>query len=68
MKTTYSLTEARATFPARVKEAAEWPIIITRQDKTVGNLLSPEKMESILETMEILANPEAAFCLTTERN
>jgi len=59
MKTTYSITEAQAKFPALVKEAAEWPITITRRDKTVGYLLSPEKMESILETMEILANPEA---------
>ena len=59
MKTTYSITEAQAKFPALVKEAVDMPITITRRDKTVGYLLSPEKMESILETMEILANPEA---------
>jgi antitoxin YefM len=59
MKSTYSITEAQAKLPALVKEAADWPITITRRGETVGYLLSPEKLEAILETMEILANPEA---------
>ena len=42
-----------------VREAAEHPVVITRRDKVVGYLLSPERFEAILETMEILANPEA---------
>jgi prevent-host-death family protein len=59
MATTYSVTEAQAKFPAVVREAAEQPVIITRRDKVVGYLLSPERFEALLETMEILANPEA---------
>jgi prevent-host-death family protein len=59
MATTYSITEAQAKFPAVVREAAEHPVVITRRDKVVGYLLSPERFEAILETMEILANPEA---------
>jgi PHD/YefM family antitoxin component YafN of YafNO toxin-antitoxin module len=59
MATTYSITEAQANFPAMVREAAEHPIVITRRDKVVGYLLSPERFEAILETMEVLANPEA---------
>ncbi|MFZ4484495.1 MAG: type II toxin-antitoxin system Phd/YefM family antitoxin [Chthoniobacterales bacterium] len=59
MATTYSVTEAQAKFPAIVREAAEQPVIITRRDKVVGYLLSPERFEAMLETMEILANPEA---------
>ncbi len=59
MATTYSITEAQAKFPAIVREAAEQPVIITRRDKVVGYLLSPERFEALLETMEILANPEA---------
>ena len=59
MATTYSITEAQAKFPAIVREAAEQPVVITRRDKVVGYLLSPERFEMILETMEILANPEA---------
>ena len=59
MATTYSITEAQAKFPALVREAAEHPVVITRRDKVVGYLLSPERFEAILETMEILANPKA---------
>ena len=59
MATTYSITEAQAKFPALVREAAEHQVVITRRDKVVGYLLSPERFEAILETMEILANPEA---------
>ncbi|MCX6934821.1 MAG: hypothetical protein NTZ01_01270, partial [Verrucomicrobia bacterium] len=42
-----------------VKKAENNPVIITRRDKVVGYLLSPERMEGILETMEILADPKA---------
>ena len=59
MATTYSITEAQAKFPAVVREAAEHPVLITRRDKVVGYLLSPERFEALLETMEILANPKA---------
>jgi PHD/YefM family antitoxin component YafN of YafNO toxin-antitoxin module len=59
VKTTYSITEAQAKFPAVVREAQENPVVITRRDKVVGYLLSPERMEGILETLEILANPAA---------
>ena len=59
MKTTYSITEAQAGFPALVKEAALHPVTITRRNETVGYLISPERMEAMLETMEILANPNA---------
>jgi prevent-host-death family protein len=63
MKTTYSITEAQAKFPALVKEAADHPVVITRRDETVGYLLSPDRMEAMLETMEILANPQAMQAL-----
>lgn len=59
MKTTYSITEAQARFPRLVREAVDQPVVITRHDEVVGYLLSPERMESLLETLELLANPEA---------
>jgi antitoxin YefM len=59
MATTYSVTEAQAKLPALVREAEDQLVTITRHDKVVGYLLSPERMESILETLEILANPKA---------
>lgn len=59
MKTTYSITEAQARFPALVKEAQETPITITRHNDTVGYFVSVERMEAILETLELLAHPQA---------
>ena len=59
MKTTYSITEAQARLPRLVREAANAPIAITRHDQVVGYLLSSERMEALLETVELLANPMA---------
>ncbi|MFZ4683700.1 MAG: type II toxin-antitoxin system Phd/YefM family antitoxin, partial [Terrimicrobiaceae bacterium] len=59
MGSTYSITEAQANFPALVRESQEHTITITRRDEVVGYLLSPERMEAIIESMEILANPKA---------
>ena len=59
VKTTYSITEAQARFPSLVREAARQPITITKRDKVAAFVLSPERMEAMLETLEILANPAA---------
>jgi antitoxin YefM len=45
--------------PRILHEAKEQTVIITRRDKTVGYLLSPERFEAMLETMEIMSNPLA---------
>ena len=59
MPSTYSITEAQANFPALVRASQDRPITITRRDEVVGYLLSPERMEAIIESMEVLANPKA---------
>jgi PHD/YefM family antitoxin component YafN of YafNO toxin-antitoxin module len=59
MSSTYSITEAQAKFPSLVRAAQDQLITITRRDEVVGYFLSPERMEAILESMEILGNPEA---------
>ena len=59
MALTYSVTEAQAGLPSILRQAEEQPVVITRRDKTVGYILSPERFEAMLETMEIMANPEA---------
>ena len=59
MASTYFITEAQANFPALVRAAQNTPITITRRDEVVGYLLSPARMEAIVESMEILANPKA---------
>lgn len=59
MANTYSITEAQAKFPALMREAEGGAVAISRRDRIVGYVVSTERMEAILETMEILANPEA---------
>jgi antitoxin YefM len=59
VQSTYSITEAQANFPAIVKAAQDRPITITRREKVAGYLISPERMEAILESLELLANPQA---------
>jgi len=60
MTTTYSITRAQHDFPRLVRESAEAEAIaITRHDETVAYLVSQERMEAMVETMEVLANPKA---------
>ena len=59
MASTYSVTEAQANLPALIRKAENQPVVITRREKVVGYLLSTERMESILETLEVMADPAA---------
>jgi PHD/YefM family antitoxin component YafN of YafNO toxin-antitoxin module len=59
MKNEYSVEEAQVSLPRILREAEEQTVIITRRDKAVGYLLSPERFEAMLETMEIMSNPFA---------
>ncbi len=59
MTNTYSVAKAQANFTRILKEAEKHPISITRHDETVAFILSRERMDAIIETLEIMANPEA---------
>lgn len=60
MDSTYSVTQAQTNLPRLIKEAADaGSIAITRHDKTVAYLISRERMDAILETLEVLGNPAA---------
>jgi prevent-host-death family protein len=59
MKNTYSVAKAQANFTRILKEAEKHPISITRHDETVAFILSRERMDAIVETLEVLANPDA---------
>ena len=60
MTTTYSITRAQHDFPRLVRESADTEAIaITRHDETVAYVISRERMDAVLETMEVLANPKA---------
>jgi len=59
MKNTYSVAKAQANFTRILKEAEKHPIGITRHDETVAFILSRERMDAIIETLEVMANPNA---------
>ena len=60
MDSTYSVTQAQTNLPRLIKEAAdEGSIAITRHDRTVAYLISRDRMDAILETLEVLGNPAA---------
>ena len=60
MKNTYSIAKAQSNFSGLVRESADsGTVAITRHDETVAYVVSRERMEAIMETMDILANPKA---------
>jgi antitoxin YefM len=67
VKTTYSITKAQANLPRIVRESVHGLIGIKKRDETVAFIVSRERMESILETMEILGNPKAMEVLRKDR-
>jgi PHD/YefM family antitoxin component YafN of YafNO toxin-antitoxin module len=67
VKTTYSITKAQANLPRIVRESVHGLIAIKKRDETVAFVVSRERMESILETMEILANPKAMAAIRKDR-
>jgi antitoxin YefM len=68
MASTYSVTQAQSQLPGLIKKAEEGePVRIRRRDKTVALLVSRERMEAIVETMEVLANPKAMKAIAAHR-
>jgi antitoxin YefM len=68
MKTTYSVSEAQSQLPRLLKEAeAGGPISIRRHDETVAFLVSRERMDAIVETLEILGNRSAVRAIEQHR-
>jgi PHD/YefM family antitoxin component YafN of YafNO toxin-antitoxin module len=60
MKTTVTTTEAQANLPRLLKLLQKQKTLtITNHGRIAGFLVSKERMEAIIETMEILANPTA---------
>ena len=60
MKNTVSTTEAQANLPRLLRQLPrQKSLTITNHGRIAGFLVSKDRMEAIIETMEILANPEA---------
>ena len=68
MKSTYSVTEAQSQLPRLIKNAQKGDAIsIRRRDDVVAYLVSRERMEAIVETLEILGNPKAMRAIAQYR-
>jgi prevent-host-death family protein len=60
MKSTYTIKEAQQDIAKMVRSVETGRLVtITRHEKPVAYVISPERFKEILETMEILADPEA---------
>jgi antitoxin YefM len=59
VKNTYSVARAQAGFTRLLKDATQQPIAITRHDETVAYIISADRLEAIIETLEIMGNPDA---------
>ncbi len=68
MSSTYSVTQAQSQLPGLIKRAEKGESVrIRRRDETVAVLLSRERLEAMVETIEILANPDAAEAIAMHR-
>ena len=67
VKTTYSITSAQANLPKVVRESVHGLITITKRDEAVAYVVSRERMEAIIETLEIMGNPKAMKALKDAR-
>jgi PHD/YefM family antitoxin component YafN of YafNO toxin-antitoxin module len=63
----YSVTEAQAALPAILKKAHGELIVVTRREKAVAYIVSAERMAGIVETLEIMADPEAMEAIRQAR-
>ena len=65
MKTTYSVTQAQSKLPGLLKSVNEESTTygITVHDDVKAYLIGKERMDSIMETLEILSNPDATNAL-----
>ncbi len=69
MNSTYTIASGQREFPSLVKRAEKGELaVVTRHDKPVAYVISAERMEAMLETMEPLANPEFMRALEAGRS
>jgi antitoxin StbD len=59
MTSQYSVSEAQKSLSRLLQDSAKAPIRIERHEKTAAYVVSAERFESLVETLEILSNPRA---------
>ena len=66
VKTTFSLAEAQARLPQLVR--AKQTLSFCQGDETVAFLVPRDRMEALLETMEIMADPHAMRAIRRDQS
>ena len=66
MKTRLSVTEAQRTL-LRLVESKE-TITLQKREETVAFIVPRERMEALLETMEVMANPAAMRAIRRDQS
>ncbi len=56
---TYSVTEARARFAEMIRQSRKHVVQITDRNRPAVAVLDWDEYESLLETMELLSDPDA---------
>ena len=68
VKTTYTITEAQAKLPQIVRETADGSIYtVTRHGEAAAFIISARRFLAIVETLEIMGNPEAMKAIAEDR-
>jgi prevent-host-death family protein len=69
MKSSYSIAAGQKSFPEVVASSEKGdPVPIERHGETVAYVISKQQFDAVLETMELLSNPEFAETLQTYRS
>ena len=59
MKDTYSIKELQRETASAVNDAEDGALVtVTRHDRPVAHIISSERLGGMLETMELLADPD----------
>lgn len=66
MKTTFDIAEAQARLPKLVR--TKQTLSLRQDNETVAFLVPRDRMEALLETMEILANPHAMRAIRRDQS
>ncbi|MBI2926714.1 MAG: prevent-host-death protein [Verrucomicrobia bacterium] len=66
MKTTFDIAEAQVRLPKLIR--FKQTVSLQKDNETVAFLVPRDRMEALLETMEILANPEAMRAIRRDQS
>jgi antitoxin YefM len=66
VKTTFEIAEAQTRLPGLIR--SKQTVSLSQKDKTVAFLVPRERMEALLETMEIMANPAAMRAIRRDQS